>query len=302
MLIPLIVVFVLIVLPGLTASGYYLYFGWLILYYLVLSLGWNMSLLGGLGVLGNYGYVGIGAYAYAFAVIHGISLLLAFTISGVLPVLVMLPFLFLLKLRGSYLAIGTFVVPIIIESLIKLFPDITGGGVGLYIPFNKVLSQTSSYFLLAALSLISVGLTALILWSKYGLALRSMYDDEEAAEVNGVNTYQIKIMVFLLPAFLSGLVGAALASSLSFVETALVFFVGDQVNMILAVVIGGARTLYGPIVGAVIITVLVLGLGAYLPYSHLATFGLLMMIATILRQSDLRSMLARLSPKIGGGH
>ena len=273
--------FVFLPLPILLLNGYYFYSAWLILYYMVLAVGWNMGLLGNVISLANYGYAGIGAYAYALAVTHGGSFAVAILLSAAVPTLAMLPVTFLLRLKSMYFSVATFVVPLIVTGIINLLPDLTGGGTGVYIPISKTLSQIQAYVIVAVVAAVSVSFTAYLIWSKYGLALRSIYDAEDAAAANGVNATGLRFMVFLVPAPLAGMAGAALASSLSFLDTSVVFNVGDLLILILITLIGGSRSVFGPVVGAVFVTVMVLALNIYFPYSHLAVLGLIVLAITL---------------------
>lgn len=268
----------MMVLPLFLLSGFYLYTAWLILYYAILASGWNIGRIGNVISLANFGYVGIGAYSYGLATLNNLPFASALFLSGIVPVICMIPvsFLLMIKLRGLYFSVGTFVVPLIASALIQVFY-----GTGLYIPFQKAIPINQSYIILATLTFFSVAFTAWMTWSRYGLALRSMFDAEAAAEANGVNTGRLKLIIFLVPAFFGGMAGAALASSLSFLDTDVVFAVGDLLLLILATLIGGAGTVFGPVIGAVIVTILTVVLGIYLPYGHLAVYGVIV-IAVVL--------------------
>src|SRR6266702_3005305 len=186
--------------------------------YVALASMWNLLAgYAGLVSVGQQAYVGLGAYLlFALAILGGIPPLWAIPLAGVLSAGVALPVAALIfRLRGHYFAIGTWIVAEVFRLLASQV-SVLGGGSGLSLPAGIVTSIAGTrdmrefliYWVALALAVAILVLIVLLLRSRYGLALKAIRDNELAAESNGVDVTRTKLVVYVITAFGSAMVGA----------------------------------------------------------------------------------------------
>ena len=228
--------------------------------FVALAQAWN--LIGGFAGYACFGQVvffGIGGYLTAIAISHWhLSFWAALVLSGVVAALFAAvighP---LLRLRGHYFAIATLGVAEGMREVVTNLPELTGGGAGITIPTvgreatTPYLGNDGFYLLFLALAVMSVVVGGLVARSKFGYALKAIHQDEDAAAAMGINTTRMKVLTFALSGFITGLVGASYAFQQVTIFPQRLFDVDITVLMIIMVVIGGAGTVLGPLLGAV---------------------------------------------------
>ena len=238
-----------------------------ILYYLALAQMWNLLAgYGGLVSIGQQAFVGFGGYTLFVCVVYaGLSPLAAIPLGGVVAALVALPSAFLLfRLRGAYFAVGSWVLA---EVFLLSFAQIEalGGGSGMSLPLRAVRSIARSaterdsivLWIAVALCVLSLVVVVLLLRSRIGLALMANRDDPIAAEGAGVNVVRVKLVVFLVAAAITGLIGALIFLTKLRISPAAGFDLIDwTANVIFIVVIGGVGRVEGPFVGVAVFFVL----------------------------------------------
>ena len=234
-----------------------------ICYYLALAQAWNLLAgFAGLVSVGQQAYVGLGCYAFITATVFlGLAPLLALPLAAVFVVLLAwLASFAVFRLRGAHFAIGTWVLAEVLRLLFTLVRPF-GQGTGMSLPISVVhrISDSRStreivlYFVSLALGIGSVFLVFLWLRSRQGLALTAIRDSEAAAGSTGVNQQRTKLAVYLIAAFIAGLVGGLVMIEKLRITPAAGFSVGDwSANIIFIVIIGGIGSIEGPIVGTVI--------------------------------------------------
>ena len=228
--------------------------------FVAMASAWN--LVGGLtgyGSFGNVAFFGLGAYTCAVAVdAHRLHLPLAVGIAlsplvpAVFAVLVGIP---LLRLRGHYFAIATLGTAVAVGEVIKNI-EWLGGSTGLFPPILR-RADVLFLYLMAAAAVLAVGTVRLIMRSRFGYGLIAIRENEDAAQVIGVNTTAYKVAAFAIAAALTGLVGGVFALWNSFINQELGFSLDFNIQMILMAVLGGAGTIFGPVVGAIGLEVLI---------------------------------------------
>lgn len=226
--------------------------------YLMLAQMWNlMAGYGGLMSVGTQAFVGIGAYGvFVFAQHLGLHPFLAIPLGGVAAAIAAaLTSVVVFRMRGGYFAIGTWVLA---EVFRIAFSNISllGGGSGQSLTVMARIdrgTREAGIFLIAAAVLIvaSVGIN-LLLRSRFGLGLTALRDSEDAAESQGVDVRSLKLQVYMLSSFGTGIVGAIYFTSVLRISPVAAFDPNWAVAAIFIVVIGGIGTLEGPIVGAAI--------------------------------------------------
>lgn len=220
---------------------------------------WN--LIGGIGgqlSLGHSVFIGAGGYTLTTAVLKAgtpwpVALVLGGVVSGTLAWLLSYP---LLRLSGVYFTIGSSAVALIALGWMVTWTW-TGESSGLTIPLEAVPSRAVAFRVIAILAIAACVVTAVVLRSTFGLRLMAVRDDERAAAALGVSTRSVKRQALVLSAFLTGLLGGAVALNQVAIEPNSMFGLDWVVTALVMVVVGGMGTVAGPIVGAFVIYYLV---------------------------------------------
>jgi len=224
------------------------------------ALAWAWNLIGGYAGYPSFAtaaFFGLGAYAAGVFQSLGLPFPLAWPLAGLLvAVFAGLLGRAILHLRGHYFAIASLVIADVLREVTNVWTDVTGGGMGLSLPLlnlGGVDGQTRFYFL--AMALMAV-LALLISWgvdrSRLGVALRCIEQNEDAAQVIGIDTRASKVAVFMLSGLLAGATGAVYASWVTYIDPTDVYDVSLSVKPIVMALIGGVGTLMGPLIGAAV--------------------------------------------------
>jgi branched-chain amino acid transport system permease protein len=177
----------------------------------------------------------------------GFAGLLAFAFAAALG-------LALLRLRGHYFAIASLVVAEVLREIINSATDLTGGGMGLNLPLRtgQTVEQQADFFYWTMLGLAALAMAATLAvqYGRLGFGLRCIQQNESAADMLGVNTTATKTTAFALSAIFTGIAGAVYASWVNYIEPPDVFDVLYSVKPIVMVLLGGAGSVFGPLIGA----------------------------------------------------
>ncbi|MGA8602093.1 MAG: branched-chain amino acid ABC transporter permease, partial [Beijerinckiaceae bacterium] len=234
-----------------------------ILLFAFIGVAWN--LMGGYAKqlsLGHAAYFGLGAYTSTILEIRfGISPWLGMVAGGVVAMLASLPIGWLcFRLRGPYFAIATIATAQVLMLLFLKFRDFAWGAEGTTIPnfgdapLMMQFDDKSSYYYVA-LGLLALGLiiTCRIEHSWMGYYLVAIGEDEDAAEAVGVNAPRIKRDIYMISAFLTALAGTFYVQYIYFIDPATAFSFNISVEAALVSIVGGIGTLWGPVVGTVLL-------------------------------------------------
>lgn len=227
-----------------------------LLIYTILAESWNI--VGGFGgqvFLGVAAFFGLGAYASAMLYLTGLHPILCIVLSGLVAACLAMILIPTFRLRGVYFVIGSLFIPEIIKVIILMLP-MTGGAAGLLIPIFGAGRITLVYYSALILTLAAVLTAIFITKSKIGMALRAIRDDQEAAEAFGINPVVFKFLALILTAIFSGMAGGIHAFYMVYIEPHSFFETSWSVIPVFMVLVGGASTLIGPVVGVVIYTLL----------------------------------------------
>jgi branched-chain amino acid transport system permease protein len=231
--------------------------------YVALASLWNLLAgYAGLVSVGQQAYVGLGAYLlFALTILGGVPPLVAIPIAGVIAACLSLPVAALIfRLRGHYFAIGTWIVAEVFR-LIASQVSALGGGSGTSLPAGIVTSIASTrqlrefliYWIALALAVVILAAIVLLLRSRYGLALRAIRDNELAAQSNGVNVTRVKLIVYVLTALGTAMVGALIFLQKLRISPDAAFSVNDWTAFVIFItVIGGIGRIEGPIIGTLV--------------------------------------------------
>ncbi|MGA0893282.1 MAG: branched-chain amino acid ABC transporter permease [Ilumatobacteraceae bacterium] len=219
---------------------------------------WNLLAgFAGLVSVGQQAFVGLGAYAMvAFINVQGLDLYLSVPLSAVAVAVISVPIAFVaFRLRGSYFAIGTWVIAEVV-SLVILQQNSLGAGNGVSIDVkgsDLETRQNVTYWLALVVGAGAVLLAYLILRSRLGLQMQAIRDNEGGAKGLGANIYRTRFIVWVVAAFWTGLAGAVFYLANLRVQPKDSFSVANWVApIVVIVVIGGIGTIEGPIIGALL--------------------------------------------------
>ena len=293
-------------IPFLTPSSYIHNLFILIFLMAVLASGWNV--IGGYTgyvSLGHSAFVGVGAYtAGILAARWEVSPFLVAPLGGVAAALVALLFsLATRKTRGAAFVIVSFAMLELLGIITRNWSSVTGGSQGLVMPlpdWDIRFHNWPFYYALLALMLGSIAMTVAIRRSKFGLGLMAIRDDEDKAAGIGVVTPIYKGLAFMASAVLVGIAGAVYGYYISFLSVSTMFDVVLSMQLVLAALLGGRGTVWGPILGAFLVVPLAeftnttLG-GASAGAFRLIMFGgLVLIVALLLPRGILPSISDRL--------
>ncbi|HEY2870586.1 MAG TPA: branched-chain amino acid ABC transporter ATP-binding protein/permease [Reyranella sp.] len=252
-------------LPMARLPAFYDSFLYLVFFWISLSTSWALlSGFAGYFSLGHAAFFGLGVYVTAdLTTKFGWPFLATLPLAAALPALLALgigAIVFRLRrLRGELFALLTLSVTFVIATIILNTPIDGGGGIFMSaVPLPDLgPTPTGSIYLLGFILCV---ITLLIAWkvvhSRLGMGLFAIHDDEDVAEAKGVPTLRYKLTAFALSAGIAGAVGGVHAMYVGFITTSGVFELTVPLYVVLMSVLGGARSWFGPAIGATVITTL----------------------------------------------
>ena len=238
-------------------------------YLAVFAISWGL-LSGRTGYM-SFGHpflIGIGAYTSAILTKRfGVDVELAIPIAVVVTMLgglvVLLP---ALRIKGSYFALVTLAFMELMYQLVQVIrPDLTGGTRGMSGIQTLTRGAVNGFYLSSVLMVIVAIAAWLLMRTRLGTALTAVGLNESAVEGSGLSTTKLKMVAFLASAFVAGLGGAFYVHYLGSIAPRALFDINFVFTIIVAVLIGGASTIIGPIIGAFFLTFLLEYLRPWLP-------------------------------------
>jgi branched-chain amino acid transport system permease protein len=249
-----------------------------------LGLAWN--LVGGYAgqlSLGHVAFFGVGAYGLAIFTDLGIPV----WVSAFLAALVATAFAAVIgaiafRLRGPYFTLATIAFAEVLR-LAATNLTITGGAIGLTMPALFVGRTFWRSFYLAAVALAVISFLANY-WasrSRFGYYLMAIREDEDTASAVGINTARCKLYALLMSAFLTALAGALYSSAFQFIVPDSILTIDISIQIAIITMLGGAGTLLGPIVGAVLLLSASEAFKNQFQESHLLIYGVLIVLVVL---------------------
>ncbi|MBI4637472.1 MAG: branched-chain amino acid ABC transporter permease [Candidatus Rokubacteria bacterium] len=251
--------------------------------WIALASSWNLiSGLTGYVSFGHVAFFGAGAYATGILVTKGGWPWLPASLAGgvaacVLALVIGYP---CLRLKGPYFAIAMLGLNEVLRALVSYFEGLTGGGFGLSFP--TLHATVPIYYVMGLVAAAVTLLTYLIITSRFGLRLMTIREDEVAAEAMGIDTARYKLYAFLLSAVGPGIVGGLAARDQGYIEPVSVFPLATTITMIVMVLFGGKGTVWGPVLGAVVLFVFQELVWAKFIYLHQLLFGAIIVAVVLL--------------------
>ncbi|MBP7412459.1 MULTISPECIES: branched-chain amino acid ABC transporter permease [Simplicispira] len=299
-----LLVAVLLVLPWVVPNSYYMDLAIRIGINAIIVIGLNL-LIGFAGQisLGHAGFLGIGAYASAVLPTHFawhplLAMGAGAVATAVIAGLVARP---IFKLKGNYLAMATLGLGIIINIALRNEAQWTGGPDGMAVPAMSVFgfelsSDKHWYWVVATLLAFSVWASLNMIDSPFGRALRALHGSEVASQVVGVNVVRYKVTIFVMSAVFASIMGSITAHYMAFVTPNFADFF-HSVELVTMVVVGGMASVFGSIIGAVLLTALPQALATFEGWETVV-FGAVLMLCMIFLP---KGLVPTLAAKFGKG-
>jgi branched-chain amino acid transport system permease protein len=258
------------------------------------SVAWN--LLGGMAGQVSFGFAvfyGLGAYTTGLLMHAGWSPYLSFLAGGVVAAaasfLIGLP---TFRLRGPYFVIATIGVTEAVRVVMNNI-DITGRSSGYRILEDRQFNPLEHYYTAIAAVALAVATSIVISRSRFGLALRAIKQDEDAAADLGVNPYFTKLKVHAIAAALVGIAGGIYARRAAFFYPGDVFAFQTSISILLMPVIGGIGTVWGAVLGGVVFGIVEEELVVNFPNFHLLLYGSLLILIILFEPDGLMGLVRR---------
>ena len=272
-------------------SGVTLNFLMMALYAALLAQAWNI--LGGFGGQFSFGHAlffGAGAYIQSIAQVHGglnawLALLLAIVGSAAVGVGVG-ALTFRYGLKGSYFALVTLAFAEVFRILALSVP-FTGAGVGLMLPLRESFatmqfgSRRGYVFLVLGFVVVALLATCWLKHSRFGAYLQAVRDNEDSARAIGVNPFRVKLGAIAISGALMGAGGAFYVQVFQYIDPGIAFGPATSVEALVAAIVGGIGTLWGPILGALVLHALAdvtRNMFGQLPGINLVIYGVVLVL------------------------
>jgi len=242
--------------PFLARNNYQVQIMFQIALFAALGLAWN--LVGGYAgqlSLGHVAFFGVGAYGFTllskYSIPNWVAVFLAAIAATILAVIIGS---IVFRLRGPYFTLSTIAVAEVLRLTARNL-DFTGGATGLVPPalFTGRTFWKMFYFAIVALAVIAFLVNLWVSRSRFGYCLMAIREDEDTAAAVGINPARKKLQALLISAFLTGIGGAIYGSAFQYIIPDDVLHIDKSVQIAIITMLGGAGTLLGPIVGALLL-------------------------------------------------
>lgn len=295
-----IAIFAALALPLVAGSSYVLHIAVVTGFYVILAQSLNLVLgYGGLLSLATPAFFGVGAYVAAILALRfGFDSAATFafaTLAGVATgIAIGLPSL---RVSRHSFVIVTLSATLLLQLVASNWDDMTRGSLGLAnIPaprlFGVAVQERSGWYLLSlAAAGVVVFVTHLVVSSRFGRALVASRDNEQLALAAGIDVFRTRLVAFSLSAAFAGLAGALYAQYITYIDPGVFGFSVSEALLIM-VILGGSGTLWGPVGGAVVFTVLPEVL-RFTPEARSLVYGVILLLIVLYRPAGLATWLGR---------
>lgn len=259
-------ILIAIAFPFLAPSNYLIGVGVLVLIYACAAIAWNiLTGFAGQFSFGHAAWFGLGAYTSGLLLLIAhvnpwlgmvVGMLLAAAVATVLGLITF-------RLKGIYFGLMTFAFALILETLARHF-SWTGGDVGFSPPvlsedslaMFQFATQLPYYWIGLGFLTVYMAIELAIHHGRFGYYLRAIRDDEGAAAAMGINPRQVKLMAYAISAAMTAALGTFYVQLTLFMDPVTAFGLDRSVAILLGAVVGGVGSLWGPLVGALVLQVI----------------------------------------------
>jgi branched-chain amino acid transport system permease protein len=303
MWVPALLLIILLLLAALPYGrpGYTVVLAYTILMYIVLTMSWVIfSAPTGYISLAPAAFFGVGIYTSA-TLSRALPLPVVVCIGGLVSsCLALLVGALTLRLRGIYFAFFTFGLVELMKHFVLWYEiKVTGTRGRFLIPVDNNII----YYVMLAILVALLLTTYFIRRSKYGLALQSIGEDEEAATHTGINVTLLKVITFAISAVFTGAAGAIWAIRLTYIDPYIAFDLNNSFMPVLMAIFGGMGQPYGPILGAAVFSYLREVLITKFPYYYMLLIGIILLVAILYLPNGLVGLIQTWHKRaLGGQH
>ncbi len=257
---PLIILAALCAIPFIGLSTYVMHILILVLMWSVIGMGWNI--LGGYTgqvSFGHAAFFGMGAYAAGLLYQHlGITAWWGMPVCVIILTLLSLIVGYIcLRLRGAYFALATLALGEICRVAAENLVGFTQGNMGIMLRERTWVDKTWYFYIILLIAALTFVLIKIVMESKLGYYFVAIREDQDAAESLGINTTFYKTVSLCLSGVLTGIAGAFYMNYMGYIDPTTVFPLSEvSIATVMVVMVGGAATYWGPVVGALIMVFL----------------------------------------------
>ena len=290
-----LLVFITLAAMPFIADNYFVKLATFIAMYSALALSWNF--IGGFTGYPSFAtaaFIGLGSYAGAILQNAGINLVTAWVFSSIITIIfaAFLGFA-ILRVKGHYFAVGSIAVVEVLRLITSSWSSFTGGGGGPDFAGRVFLYAMLCVMLLAFLTTLWVDR------SKFGFGLKAIKQNEDAADMVGINVTIYKIAAFSLSAVFCGTTGAIYASWIGYIAPVDAFSILTTLKVPVMVLLGGEGTVFGPVLGALVFVILEESVWAHFLEANQAILGLIIVFLIFflpggILKIDYRKLLAKI--------
>jgi branched-chain amino acid transport system permease protein len=296
--VPLVAFVVLGLVPTMT-QGYAVTLLTDIMRYAILTVGWLIfSGPTGYMSLATAAFYGIGFYAAA--VFNGpVPFAVAIIIAGAAAyVVALLVGALTLRLRGVYFCIFTFALTLLVSKVVSEVERIVTQTRGRFV---ETETTNAAFYAMFAVAVLTITIALAIRRSRYGLALQSIGEHEEAAAHSGINVVRTKVLIFGASAITMGMAGAIIATRRTYIDPGIAFNLNTSFLPVLMALFGGMGNLVGPVIGAAVFTLVGDALLTSFPDLYMLLFGVVLILAMLFMPNGIVGLLQMVWGKIRGG-
>ena len=299
-----LVVFISLAAMPFIADNYFVKLATFIAMYSALALSWNF--IGGFTGYPSFAtaaFIGLGSYAGAILQNAGINLVAAWVFASIITIIfaAFLGFA-ILRVKGHYFAVGSIAVVEVLRLITSSWSSFTGGGDGLNVKIMEGGPDFAGRVFLYAMLCVMLLAFLTTLWvdrSKFGFGLKAIKQNEDAADMVGINVTIYKIAAFSLSAVFCGTTGAIYASWIGYIAPVDAFSILTTLKVPVMVLLGGEGTVFGPVLGALVFVILEESVWAHFLEANQAILGLIIVFLIFflpggILKIDYRKLLAKI--------
>jgi branched-chain amino acid transport system permease protein len=265
------------------ADAYFLHLTIAAILAMILASSWDILARTGQVSVGNAGLFGIGAYSAAL-LFHWLHLppVLGMLAGGIVSVAVAaLLGLLTLRLRGIYFSITTIAFAEALSVIWLMTPGFAGGAMGLSTPPLFGGNREHAYYLILGVLSLAVLVVWLIQTTRLNFAFTAIRENEDVANVMGINPTRYKVLAFMISAFFTGFAGGFYSHYNTYIIPYEVFGLGISIACLVMPIFGGLYTIAGPIIGTIVIKAIEEYLRVTVSYGHQIAYGLILVLVIL---------------------
>jgi len=262
---------------------------------MIMASSWDILARTGQVSVGQAGLFGIGAYTAAilYQKIH-LTPVLGMIAGAILAMIVAFFLGYLtLRLRGIYFAITTIAFAEALSVIWLMTPSITGGAMGISSPPLFGGNREYAYYLILVVLALVIFVVWLIESSRLNFAFTAIRENEEVANVMGINPTRYKVLAFMISAFFTGFAGGFYSHYNTYIIPYEVFGLGISIACLVMPIFGGLYTIAGPIIGTILIKAIEEYLRVTFSYGHQIAYGLILVVVVLFMPEGLLGLWKR---------